>query len=51
MPAQDDGQADCASAGGKWTIFHGSAASCFNYEFIVPDQISTEISTKIDLMT
>ncbi len=34
-PAQDNRQADCAGAGGKWTIFHGSPASCFNYEFIV----------------
>ncbi len=34
-PAQDDGQADCAGAGGKRTIFHGAAASRSNYEFIV----------------
>jgi hypothetical protein len=34
-PAKADGQADCTGADGKRTIFHGSAALCFNYEFIV----------------
>ena len=34
-PAQDNGQADCDGTSGKWTIFHGLAAACFNDEFIV----------------